>query len=165
MAKTSEKIESIERGSKRRLEKFFKNCKEHCNTNNRFHKRFEVDDSHIAWGISKNPERQSLNHEDIAAVIQQGVLNFDNSEEKDCIEIAVEGLFKDYEWVDLSSTKPGITTTVEPVAQIRVVIRERKNRLPGRAKPKQLIVTAYVVKPKFFPILPAFAHVKFLLLY
>jgi hypothetical protein len=76
-----------------------------------------------------------MDAEKIAAVITSGKLNFQRSFEKPAgSEIAVEGFFKELEWVNLSDASKPTNGTDQNVA-VRVVVRETKHL--------NLIVTVY----------------------
>jgi hypothetical protein len=111
-----------------------------CSSRKQFYSCFEVDQGHILQqGLAKNQKRLALNDEDIASIVRNGELNIDRCETRgNTVQIAVEGLFKDFSWIDYSGTGP-MTEKIEPNAQIRVIVRERK--------PKHLVVTAYVLDP------------------
>ncbi len=120
--------------SKKRLEKFHNKCKEACRSKVQFRRSFNVNDYHItAQGQAKNPKRLSLNHEKIAAVIFHGRINDRTSNDDHPIEIAIDGLIRNYEWVDPMTMTHGVDLLV----QARIVIRE--------AVPKSFIVTAYIL--------------------
>src|ERR1700733_10783618 len=88
----------------KRLEKFHNKCKEACKSKAQFTRSFNVNDYHItAQGLSKNPMRLSLNHEKIAAIIVNGRINERTSDDSHPIEIAVDGIIKNYEWLDHST--------------------------------------------------------------
>ncbi|MBF0207432.1 MAG: hypothetical protein HQK53_11140 [Oligoflexia bacterium] len=120
--------------AKGRVELFHKKCIEKCRSKKTFDEGFLVDKSHIAKGILKNPKRSALTNEDIAAVIQQGILHYETCTYSYPIEIVVKGIIKDFEWTDLSSRK--IATYIEDKVEVKVVIRERR--------PRDIIVTAYI---------------------
>lgn len=72
-------------------------------------------------------------------MIRNGELNFLHCEAKNGGRIiAIEGKFQDFAWIDFSGTEP-MVENVEAMAQVRLVIRERK--------PRHLVVTAYVLHP------------------
>jgi len=120
--------------TKKRLEKFHRKCQEACKSKAQFRRSFAVNDYHItAQGIAKNRKRLSLNHEKIAAIIFHGRINEHNSTDSYPIEIAVEGIIKNYEWVDPMT----MTNGIESLVQARVVLRE--------GAPKSFIVTAYIL--------------------
>jgi hypothetical protein len=120
--------------TKKRLEKFHRKCQEACRSKAQFRRSFAVNDYHItAQGLAKNRKRLSLNHEKIAAIIFHGKINEQTSTDDHPIEIAVDGLIKNYEWVDPMT----MTSGTEPLVQARVVIRE--------GSPKSFIVTAYIL--------------------
>lgn len=111
-----------------------------CSSRKQFLACFEVDQSHILYqGLAKNRKRLALTDEDLAAVILCGELLLAHCEARqNVVQIAVEGAFKNFSWVDYAG--PGETKSkIESIAQVRVVIRERK--------PRHLIVTAYVLEP------------------
>ncbi len=132
------KVADLNRVIRRRFELFHKKCQTKCSSRKSFNNGFMIDRSHIAKGILKNPKRSALADEDIAAVISQGDLNFDTSNEGPPIEIAVNGIIKDFEWTDMQSSP--IATYREEWVEVVVVVRERK--------PKDFIVTAYIIDDK-----------------
>lgn len=119
--------------TKKRLQKFHQKCRGACSSKKQFSRSFLVDDYHITQqGQTKNPKRLSLNHEKIGAIIAQGVLNEETCNETHPMEIAIDGLIKNYEWLDYTT----MAMRTEVCVQARVVIRE--------SAPKMFIVTAYI---------------------
>lgn len=132
-------IVELQRMERRRLEKFHEKCRNRCGSSKKFREGFDVDRSHISAGTLKNPRRFSLSNEHLAATIQQGLLLLDKCRVVGRLEIAVTGLFKDYEWTEFGAGQ--VRKVVENCVKVRVVIRE----IPRRSK--DLIVTAYVEDP------------------
>lgn len=124
---------NIESLKKKRLEKFLKKCRVKCGSKKVFTNSFLLACSHLNKGIIKDPIRSSFDNELIAALISQGVLNLDNSNEGPPIEIAVEGKLLDYEWVNM--TKKNFPTEIEDAVHARVVVRSSTQ--------KNIIITIY----------------------
>lgn len=121
------------------IEKFHSICISYCNSRKAFKSAFEIDHRHVAVraGQTINHLRWSLmNEEPLASLIKNALLNSASSQEQNPTELAVEGWFKDFPWVDPSQCT-GKMEGVEPVLCARIIVRERK--------PKHLIVTVYVL--------------------
>jgi hypothetical protein len=133
----SPKIVSRKRFARRRLEKFRKQCAEFCETRKEFYKRFEIDQYHITkQGMAKDIKRLAITNEDLAALIQQGEMNFDNCVDGPPIRIAIEGVFENFEWFNVETNKYQLDMDQE----VRVLVQEGKF--------KNLVVTAYTIRPK-----------------
>ncbi len=125
------------RFERKRLERFHKKCVAQCSGPDQFRKRFDVNVKHIAMGALKNPMRRSINNEDMAAVIQSGLLVIDKCTIGSRVRIVVDGKFTNFEWANLEADP--ITTSVEAAVVVRVVIQET-------GKTKDFIVTTYVMR-------------------
>ncbi|MBT3982147.1 MAG: hypothetical protein HOE90_12385 [Bacteriovoracaceae bacterium] len=121
---------------RKRLEKFLKKCRAKSMTKKLFRNGFEVAGRHINKGIIKDPMRSSFNHEDMAAIISMGCLNLANSSEGPPMEIAIEGKFLDFEWINW--TEKGSPLVTEDAVHARIVIKE--------ASKKDIIITIYAWK-------------------
>ena len=122
-----------------RLQKFHTLCISLCASRKTFKGAFEIDRHHVAARATQTAShlRWSLmNEEALACVIKHGILNEPFSNDQNPIEIAIEGRFKDFQWVDPSQIT-GKMEGIEPTLCVRVVVRERK--------PKHLVVTVYVL--------------------
>lgn len=123
----------------KRLEVFHEKLKGFCSSKSHFEKYVEINMGHIIKeGHNKNPKRLALTKEDIAAVIQQGILNSSLSNSGQgggMLTIAVEGKINNFEWTDYNEMK----SKREVFVQIRVIVRDRKE--------KSLVITAYVLSP------------------
>lgn len=124
----------------KRMDKFHAKCREGCSSKKRFDRSFNVNVHHIASQASlKQEKRHSLRDEDIASVIHGGKLRLDKcTESSGRLEIAVEAVVKEFEWIE-NSAQQGVIRKVEAKVQIRVVVRE--------SAPKSFVVTAYFVEP------------------
>ena len=122
-----------------RFQKFHTLCISLCGSRKAFKSAFEIDRHHVAVRAAQTAShlRWSLmNEEPLASIIKHGVLNAACSNDQNPIEIAVEGRFKDFQWVDPSQIT-GKMEGAEATLCVRVVVRERR--------PKHLIVTVYVL--------------------
>jgi hypothetical protein len=129
-------MKKLSAGAKGRLEKFLKFCQARCGTKKLFQNSFEIAGGHFNQGIIKDPMRASFDRELLAALISQGVLNLENSNEEPRREIAVEGKLLNFEWLNFNAEGPPLN--IEEAIHARVVIRESKG--------KSLIITVYAWK-------------------
>lgn len=131
-----------------RLEKFHTVCISYCSSRKAFKSAFDIDRHHVAVraGQTISHLRWSLmNEEPLGSVIKNGLLNAACSRDSNPTEIAIEGFFRDFPWVDPSQVT-GKHSGVEPILCARVVVRERR--------PKHLIVTVYVLPSDQQSLLP-----------
>ncbi|MGK5086126.1 hypothetical protein WDW86_01075 [Bdellovibrionota bacterium FG-2] len=138
---------SAEKENTTRYKSFHHRCRGMCSSRKQFLACFEIDQSHILHqGLAKNRKRLALIDEDLASVILGGALLESRCEAKQsAVQIVIEGCFKNFSWVDYTG-RGETQAKVEPIAQVRVVIRERK--------PRHLIVTAYILDPPEKRIIP-----------
>ena len=87
--------------------------------------------------MKKDMMRHSITDEDIAALLMRGQLNLSHCEERPELRIAVEGIFEEFEWMDLGTGQK----RVEAKQDFRAVVEHRS--------PKSVVVTVYSVRPAF----------------
>ncbi|CAM6000259.1 unnamed protein product [Sphagnum balticum] len=120
------------------LDKFHKSCAGNCQTKAAFQRHFEVDRGHVVWRAAEAASHlrwSLLEIERIAAVIATGQLNPVRSVTDKPIEIAVEGIFKEFEWTNPQHREGEALTGVDKDLCVRVVVRD--------TNPRKLIVTVY----------------------
>ena len=131
----------LKREPKRRIDHFRKKCIEIAKSRKQFYRGFLIDQDHIVVrGADQNSSlRTSIQPVHIASVIVHGRTNYNTCNADHPVEIAVDGAFKNFKYVEFMNTE-GITEIVIPRLQVRVVLRE------GRVK--IAIVTVYAKQDK-----------------
>ena len=120
------------------LTRFHKGCISHCQTKAAFQRHFEVDRGHVVWRAAASASHlrwSLLEIERIAAVIACGQFNSVRSITDAPMELAVEGFFREFEWVNPQPRDGEPFTGVDKNLCIRVVVRD--------TNPRKLIVTVY----------------------
>ena len=122
--------------TKKRLMLCHQRVKEVCGSQPHFYGNLLVDRRHIDKRAATEPDSLRLNigDEQIASVILNGKLNEERSRINGSLaEIVVEGIFRQFPWIDL---KDNNREKIEEAVCVRVIVREGGRRY--------VVVTAYV---------------------
>ena len=120
------------------LSKLHKNCIAHCQSKAAFQKSFEVDRGHVVWRAAATLSHlrwSLLELERIAAIIACGQINNLRSITNLPMELAIEGVFKEFEWVNPQNRDGEPVSGVDTNLCARVVVRD--------TSPRKLVVTVY----------------------
>jgi hypothetical protein len=115
--------------NKVRIDSFHKKVKQFCASDRAFRTHFQIDKKHIYERAVESLQwiRFGIGNEDMAALIQQGEVNYSRSGFKgNKTEIAIEGKFTNFSWVNPDAN---YTEVITPEVKIRIILREKKGRL------------------------------------
>lgn len=123
-------VVDLQRMARRRLEKFHAQCRESAKSRKNFEKNFMVDSRHIGKraGDQNSSIRNSIRDEHIAAVILGGQLAYGDCKDSHPIVIAIDGIFRDFRYIEMLDTQ-GMRETVLERVRVRVVLRDGRVRI------------------------------------
>lgn len=141
------KLIDLRRENRRRITLFKEKCAKLAASRKQFHKHFLINQDHIVIrGAQQNSSlRSAIEPQHIAAVIIHGRINYETSNDDHPIEVAIDGAFKNFRYVEFSTTQVSAEICI-PRLQIRVVLRE------GRVK--VLVVTVHSMQEAIDETLP-----------
>lgn len=120
----------------RRFEKFHEKCRNAARSKKSFDRSFIAETGHIVKrsGDQNSSIRMAIQHEHMAGIIIYGKLNAHCSNDNHPMEIALDGCFLNFKYVEFGNTK-SISEVTVPKLYVRLVVRDKVAKL--------VIVTVY----------------------
>ena len=137
----------LEKSLRRRIDLFHNRCRELARSKRQFHNHFLINQDHIVvrGGQQGSSLRHCIEPMHIAAIINGGKINYATSKDSHPIEVAIDGVFKDFRYVEYLTTQMPAEIVI-PRLQLRIVLRD------GRVK--ILVVTVHPMQEAVDDTLP-----------